>query len=462
MLVGFFFYGGKGGYMMKKMDMLHGSIADKTWTFALLLAVTGICQQLFNAADILIMGRFVGKTAMAAVGSNAPVVGIIVTFFIGISLGANVVISQLTGRRDRKGVTRAVHTAILSALFGGLIMTVLGELAAAPLMDILSVPEEVKPMSLRYLRIMFLALPGILMYNFTSAIYRSQGDTRTPFLCLITSGMVKVASSLFFVLVMDMDVGGVAASSVCATLLSSLMLLTLLSHTNLSVHVSLKEAVFDRMMLKEILSVGLPAGLQGAVFSLSNIVIQSAINSLGEEVMAASAAAFNLEIIAYYVINAFGQACTTFTGQNYGARLFSRCRKIFCITFLQGFGAMAAVCGVVLFFGTSLLTLFSTDSEVIDYGYIRLEYILGAEVLNLIIEMVSGFLRAFGKSLLPAIIVTAGICGSRILYVATIFQWKADFHTLMAVYPLSWLLTDLGMAAVLLYYRKIYMAEDGK
>lgn len=353
---------------MKKMDMLHGSIADKTWTFALLLAVTGICQQLFNAADILIMGRFVGKTAMAAVGSNAPVVGIIVTFFIGISLGANVVISQLTGRRDRKGVTRAVHTAILSALFGGLIMTVLGELAAAPLMDILSVPEEVKPMSLRYLRIMFLALPGILMYNFTSAIYRSQGDTRTPFLCLITSGMVKVASSLFFVLVMDMDVGGVAASSVC----------------------------------------------------------------------------------------------TTFTGQNYGARLFSRCRKIFCITFLQGFGAMAAVCGVVLFFGTPLLTLFSTDSEVIDYGYIRLEYILGAEVLNLIIEMVSGFLRAFGKSLLPAIIVTAGICGSRILYVATIFQWKADFHTLMAVYPLSWLLTDLGMAAVLLYYRKIYMAEDGK
>lgn len=447
---------------MKKMDMLHGSIADKTWTFALLLAVTGICQQLFNAADILIMGRFVGKTAMAAVGSNAPVVGIIVTFFIGISLGANVVISQLTGRRDRKGVTRAVHTAILAALFGGLIMTVLGELAAAPLMDILSVPEEVKPMSLRYLRIMFLALPGILMYNFTSAIYRSQGDTRTPFLCLFISGVVKVGASLFFVLGMDMDVGGVAASSVCATLLSSLMLLTLLSHTNLSVHVSLKEAVFDRMMLKGILSVGLPAGLQGAVFSLSNIVIQSAINSLGEEVMAASAAAFNLEIIAYYVINAFGQACTTFTGQNYGARLFSRCRKIFCITFLQGFGAMAAVCGVVLFFGTPLLTLFSTDSEVVDYGYIRLEYILGAEVLNLIIEMVSGFLRAFGKSLLPAIIVTAGICGSRILYVATIFQWKSDFHTLMAVYPLSWLLTDLGMAAVLLYYRKIYMAEDGK
>ena len=447
---------------MKKMDMLHGSIADKTWTFALLLAVTGICQQLFNAADILIMGRFVGKTAMAAVGSNAPVVGIIVTFFIGISLGANVVISQLTGRRDRKGVTRAVHTAILSALFGGLIMTVLGEILAAPLMDILSVPEEVKPMSIRYLRIMFLALPGILMYNFTSAIYRSQGDTRTPFLCLFISGVVKVGASLFFVLVMDMDVGGVAASSVCATLLSSLMLLTLLSHTTLSVHVSLKEAVFDRMMLKKILSVGLPAGLQGAVFSLSNIVIQSAINSLGEEVMAASAAAFNLGIIAYYVINAFGQACTTFTGQNYGARLFSRCRKIFCITFLQGFGAMAAVCGVVLFFGTPLLTLFSTDSEVIDYGYICLEYILGAEVLNLIIEMVSGFLRAFGKSLLPAIIVTAGICGSRILYVATIFRWKADFHTLMAVYPLSWLLTDLGMAAVLLYYRKIYMAEDRK
>ena len=287
---------------MKKMDMLHGSIADKTCSFALLLAMTGICQQLFNAADILIMGRFVGKSAMAAVGSNGPVVGIIVTLFIGISLGANVVISQLTGRKDRQGVTRAVHTAILSSLMGGLIMMAVGELAASPLMDLLSVPAEVRPLSLRYLRIMFLALPGILMYNFTSAIFRSQGDTRTPFLCLFISGMVKVASSLFFVLGMGMDADGAAASTVCSTLLSSFMLLALLSHTSLSVHLSLKEAAFDLSMLKKILSVGMPAGVQGAVFSLSNIVIQSAINSLGTEVMAASAAAFNLEIIAYYVI----------------------------------------------------------------------------------------------------------------------------------------------------------------
>ncbi|WP_299143514.1 MATE family efflux transporter [uncultured Dialister sp.] len=447
---------------MKKMDMLHGSIADKTWTFALLLAATGICQQLFNAVDILIMGRFAGKTAMAAVGSNAPVVGIVVTFFIGISLGANVVISQLTGRKDRKGVKRAVHTAIIAAFSGGILMALLGELLAAPLMHILSVPKEVQPLSLTYLRIMFLALPGILLYNFTSAIFRSQGDTRTPFLCLIISGVVKVAASLFLVLVLDMGVSGVAVSTLCATLLSSLMLLALLSHTSLAVHISLKEAVLDLSMLKEILSVGVPAGLQGAVFSLSNIVIQSAINSLGEEVMAASAAAFNLEIIAYYVINAFGQACTTFTGQNYGAGLISRCRKIFLITFGQSLGAMILVCGLILLFGTSLLSLFSTDRDVIDYGYIRLEYILGAEVLNLIIEMISGFLRGFGKSLIPAITVTAGICISRVIYVATIFRWSPDFDTLMAVYPLSWLLTDLGMAAVLLYYRKIYMAEDGK
>lgn len=447
---------------MKKMDMLHGSIADKTWSFALLLAMTGICQQLFNAADILIMGRFVGKSAMAAVGSNGPVVGIIVTLFIGISLGANVVISQLTGRKDRQGVTRAVHTAILSSLMGGLIMMAVGEMAASPLMDLLSVPAEVRPLSLRYLRIMFLALPGILMYNFTSAIFRSQGDTRTPFLCLFISGMVKVASSLFFVLGLHMDADGAAASTVCSTLLSSFMLLALLSHTSLSVHLSLKEAAFDWSMLKKILSVGMPAGVQGAVFSLSNIVIQSAINSLGTEVMAASAAAFNLEIIAYYVINAFGQACTTFTGQNYGAGLLSRCRKIFRVTFLQGFCAMAAVCGLILFLGRPLLSIFSTDRGVIDLGYIRLAYILGAEVLDLIIEMVSGFLRGFGKSLGPAIMVTLIICGSRILYVATFFQWSPTFHTLMAVYPVSWLLTDLGMGAVLFYYRKLYMAEDRK
>ncbi len=444
--------------MKTKVDMTHGPIGKKTLTFALFLGVTGLMQQLFNAIDTVIMGQFVGKEAMAAVGSNAPIVGLMVTFFVGISLGSNVVIAQLTGKQDGKGVSRAVHTSVLFAFICGLIMAVIGECIAEPLLDLLQVPADIMDLALKYLKIIFLAMPGILMYNFTAAIFRSQGDTRTPLVCLLISGCIKVVISYVLVVHFGFDVGAVAISTMCATILSSLMLLVLLVHTKMAIRLQVSQLSLHLDLLKEILRIGSPAGLQSAVFCLSNIVIQAAINSLGTDVVAASAAAFNLEILAYIFVNAFGQTCTTFVGQNYGAGDFKRCRRVGVITTLQNLGVTIVICGVILYFGVPLLKLFNDDAAVVAYGLVRLEYILFAEPINLIIEMISGYLRGFGKSLGPALIVCGGICGSRLIYVFTVFTAHPIFDCLMAGYPISWVITAVCLIGLLLSTRKQLMS----
>ena len=445
--------------------MLHGTLWDKIPRFAVPVAATAILSQLFNAADIAVIGNFTGElrtVAVAAVGTNSSIISLIVNLFIGIALGANVTIAHAIGEKNDTMVHRAVHTSIVVAVLGGLIAAVIGELFAVPLLNQLNVPDDVFPLALLYLRIYLAGLPVILLYNFEAAVFRSVGETKIPLIALTASGVLNVILNLFFVAALHMSVDGVAIATVLSNAVSAAILWGFLLKTDKVICLEPKKLRIDGLCLKQILRIGVPAGVQSAMFSIANIVIQGAINSLGTVVMAASSAAFNIEIIAYDVLNSFSQACTTFVGQNYGAGLLSRCRKIFRITFLQGLGAMAAVCGLILFLGRPLLSIFSTDRGVIDLGYIRLAYILGAEVLDLIIEMVSGFLRGFGKSLGPAIMVTIIICGSRILYVATVFQWSPTFHTLMAVYPVSWLLTDLGMGAVLFYYRKLYMAEDRK
>lgn len=445
---------------MKKVDMTHGPIGRKTLVFALFLGLTGLLQQLFNAIDTVIMGQFVGKEAMAAVGSNGPVVGFIVTFFLGISLGANVVISQLTGKNDKEGIQRAVHTSIVFAFLCGLVMAGIGTYLAEPVLELLMVPEELMALAVAYLQTIVLALPGILLYNFISAIFRSQGDTRTPLLCLLLSGIIKVIISYGLVVHFGQGVRAVAISTMCATFLSSLMLLTLLCYTKMAIRLHWSRLSIDWQLLKEILRIGSPAGLQSAVFCLSNIVIQAAINSLGTDVVAASAAAFNLEILAYIFVNAFGQTCTTFVGQNYGAGEWKRCRQVGIITTWQNLGLTVLLSGLLIYFGIPLLKLFNTDPAVVTYGLIRVKYILYAEPLNLLIEMISGYLRGFGQSLLPALIVVGGICGSRMIYVSTVFQNLHTFPWLMAVYPLSWLLTASALLVLLFVTRKKYLKSE--
>lgn len=430
--------------------MIHGSLGDKIIKFALPVAATGILQQLFNAADIAVIGQFVGKEAMAAVGSNNSIVGFMVTMFAGISMGANVVIARNTGQGNREGIRAAVHSSILIAVAGGLLMTLLGELISNPLLHWMGVPSEIFADALKYIRIYIAGLPVIFLYNFESAIFRSQGDTRTPLICLVISGVLNVAMNIFFVVVLGMTVDGVALATVLSNVVSSGLLLMFLMRSQSSIRVRWKDFRFEAKVILSILRIGVPAGLQGMVFSLSNLIIQSAINSLGSDVIAASAAAFNVEIFVFYVVNSFGQACTTFVGQNRGAGDLERCRKTTRICLIQESIFTLAVSALILLFGHSLLKIFNTDPEVVRIGYIRIVYLMSAEVFNGLIEIFSGAMRGHGQSLIPALLSLFGICGTRITWVYTVFSRYHEFRVIMMAYPLSWIITGAVMTAAYL------------
>ena len=425
--------------------MLEGSLWDKILIVALPFAFTGIMQQLFNAADIAMLGQFVGKEAMAAVGSNSPIIAMVLSLFIGVSLGANVVIARFIGTKNIHGVHAAVHTAILVALGSGVVMTILGEIAAAPLLRALSVPDEIFDMSVLYLRIFLLGMPVILLYNFESSIFRSQGDTRTPLYCLIVSGVVKFFLNLFFILILDMSVEGVAIGTVVASTISSGLLFYFLCRSTTDIRVHLQDFHVDKRILMPMLRIGLPAGVQGMVFALSNLCIQSAINGLGPDVMAASAAAFNVEIFIFFIVNAFGQVCTTFVSQNYGARKLDRCKQVLKWCLVQDI-IIGVACGAFVYaFGIPILSIFNSDAAVIAYGMIRVTYVGCLEVIESLIDVFSGAMRGYGSSLIPALITLFGICGTRIAWVYTVFSWEPDFETLMMVFPISW-----GVSAVIL------------
>ena len=429
------------------LDMLNGPIWNKLPRYALPVAATGILGQLFNAADIAVVGNFTGDmrtAAVAAVGANSPVIGLLLNLFIGIALGANVVIANAIGRGDRETVHRAVHTSIVTALIGGVIVAIFGQLIAAGLMGLLNVPDDVYPLALAYLRIYLLGMPVILLYNFEAAIFRSVGDTKVPLIALTVSGVLNVILNLFFVIVLKMNVNGVAIATVLSNAVSSVLLLRRLLHGDL-VRVELKQLRIDPAIFRKIMRIGLPAGIQSAIFSVSNIIIQSAINSLGTVVMAASSAAFNIEIIAYDVLNSFSQACTTFVGQNYGAGQIKRCKKTMQLSFLEGAIATFVSVVVLLLSARSLLAIFNSDPEVIAIGYIRLATILPAYVFCLIYEILSGYLRGFGISLAPALLTMLGVCGIRIAWVKFVFPTSMTFQTVMWVYPIS-----LGVTAVLI------------
>lgn len=439
--------------MESRMDMINGSLGDKIIKYAIPLAVTGVLQQLFNAADLAVVGHFSGKEAMAAVGSNAPVIGLLVNLFVGISLGSNVVIARSIGQKDQESISKAVHTSVIVALLGGLFLTVLGEGLAPEIVKMLDVPEEVYPLAINYLRIYLAGMPVILLYNFESAIFRSCGNTQTPLFALVISGVLNVALNLFFVLGLGMDVDGVATATVLSNLVSSTILFAALMRTELAVKIRLPKLRVHGDMLVQILKIGIPAGIQGMIFSFANIIIQSAVNSLGTTVMAASSAAFNLEVFAYYIMNSFGQACTTFVGQNYGAGKGGRCLKTLKLCLVQSLISTAAVSGLILLFSHPLLSIFNTDPEVIATGRIRLEYIFFAYLFSFAQEVLSGYLRGFGVSFIPAACAVIGICGVRLTWIFTVFRQRPSFTTIMQVYPLSLGVTAAVILAVMLFMR---------
>ena len=314
-------------------------------------------------------------------------------------------------------------------------------------------PADVLPYAELYLRIYLLGLPVIFLYNFEAAIFRSVGETKVPLMALTFSGILNVVLNLFFVIVLKMTVNGVAIATVISNAFSSAILFYRLTRIDSYIRVVPRDLRFNAASLRKILQIGLPAGIQSAVFAVANIVIQAAINSLGTVVIAASSAAFNLEIIAYYMMNSFSQACTTFVGQNYGARQLDRCRRTFGICLLEDGIASGLVIAVVLFFGKQLLGLFTSDPQVIDLGYIRLTTVFFAYIFSMLYEVMSSYLRGFGISLVPALLTMFGVCGTRLGWVRFVFPLDRTFSTIMLVYPVSLSFTALLIFLALVWYR---------
>lgn len=429
-------------------NMMNGPLWNKILLFALPLAATGILQQLFNAADVAIVGRFTGdqgEAAVAAVGANSPIIGLIVNAFIGISLGTNVVIANAVGCGNTKTVKKAVHTSVLISLIIGIFISVLGQIFAERIFLSQNVPDDVIDMAILYFRVYMIGVPVILLYNFESSVFRAVGNTKMPLIALAISGVLNVLLNLFFVCILKMTVNGVALATVISNLVSSLILLRALIKSDDMIQLKISDLKIDKPILKNILRIGIPAGIQSAVFSFANIIIQGAINSLGKIVMAGSSIAFNIEVFAHDILISYGQACTTFVGQNYGAGKIDRCKRSFWLCYLEGCIFTALAIGIILLFGRDLLGIFNQNPEVIKIGYYRLVMIFSAYFFSQSYEVMSGYMRGFGISLMPAVLTIIGICGVRIVWIYYIFPKYKTFLNIMAVYPIS-----LGITAVII------------
>jgi putative MATE family efflux protein len=440
----------------KNLDILNGSIWNKIPQYALPVAATGILEQLFNASDVAIVGNFASSdktVAIAAVGANSPIIGMILNLFIGIALGTNVVIANAIGQKDKKTIEKTIYTSILMALIGGLLVTLLGELSIGNILTMLNVPSDVYPYALLYIRIYLLGMPVIFLYNFEAAIFRSSGDTKIPLQALAISGVLNVILNLIFVIIFKMTVNGVAIATVIANIISSAILFIKLVHKNKLIKFEFRKLQIDKSCLIKIVKIGLPAGVQSAVFNLANIVIQSAINSLGTIVIAASSAALNIEILVYYMLNSFSQACTTFVGQNYGARQINRCKKTLILCIIEDFIASIISIAIILVSGKFLLSIFNNNPQVIDIGYSRLIIIFSAYIFSMLYEVMSGYLRGFGIALIPAILTIIGVCGVRIVWIYTVFPMNKNFHTIIMAYPISLSTTALLIFIALLIYK---------
>lgn len=436
----------------KKINMLEGRLWDKLIVFALPLAFTGMLQQLYNAADVAVLGRFVSDLAVAAVGNNVPVIGLIISFCMGLSLGVNVVVARALGMKNDRKANEAVRTSFLTAIVFGIVALMIGLAFSNAAMDWLDVPAEVRDHALVYLRVYLLGMPFIAIYNFLAAIFRSQGDTQTPLWALLAASLFNIAGNLFAVLVLDWGVAGVALATVLANLLSAILLFVKLTRIEGPLRLEVSQLLkVDFPSLKSIVRIGLPAGIQGAVYSLSNLVIQSAINSLGPAAMAGSVAAFTIEINVYCFINAFALAATTFVSQNYGARNLDRCYRIMWITLGLNMLVTIVMTALVLLFSRDLLGIFTNSEEVIALGLVRILWVVVPQPLSVVMDTLSGCMRGYGYSLPPAMVTLIVVCSVRLIWVYTAFPLYPTYDTLMMVYPLSWLITMIGL--IILYVR---------
>lgn len=424
-----------------EIDMCNGPIFSKIVLFAIPLMISGVLQLLFNAADIVVVGRFAGSESLAAVGSTSALVNLIVNMFMGLSVGANVLVAQFYGARKARELEETVHTAMLVAVIGGFILIAIGQLLAPPLLRIMGTPEDVLPLSVLYIRIFFLGMPVNLVYNFGSAILRAVGDTRRPLYYLFLAGVINVVLNLIFVIVFHMGVAGVALATIISQAVSAALVVRCLVNDDAAYRLNIRNLRIVPNKLSLIIRIGLPAGVQGSVFSVSNMLIQSSVNSFGSVVMAGNTAAQNIEGFIYTAMNSLYQAALSFTSQNFGARKFKRITKVqvYCVGLVAALGLILGT-GLIVF-AEKLVGIYSSDPEVIHYGVKRLSIISITYFICGMMDVMVGGLRGLGASVFPMIVSILGACGVRVLWVLTVFASHRSLEVLYSSYPVSWFIT---------------------
>lgn len=421
--------------------MCHGPLFSKIIMFAIPLILSGVLQLLFNAADIVVVGRFTGSHALAAVGSTSSLINLLVNLFIGVSVGANVLLGRFCGAQDYKNASETVHTAIYIAIWGGVIMIFAGLILARPLLELMGTPMDVIDLSVLYMRIYFIGMPAFMIYNFGAAILRAVGDTKRPLYFLTVAGVVNVLFNLLFVIVFKMGVAGVALATIISETISAGLIILSLMQSDGILRLHLKEMKFHKDKVAGMLKIGLPAGLQGMIFNISNVLIQSSVNSFGSVVMAGNTAASNIEGFVYTSMNAIYQTSLSFTSQNMGAKQYHRIDKIL----LQCLGVVTAV-GLVLGVGAflcghTLLGIYSSSEDVITHGISRLSVVSASYFLCGIMDVMVGSLRGMGYSIMPMLVSLTGACLFRVIWIFTIFQMEHTLFSLYISYPISWILT---------------------
>ena len=438
-----------------EIDMCSGSLAGKILIFALPLVLSSMLQLLFNAADVVVVGRYCGKESLAAVGSNTSLIFLFINLFVGLSVGANVVVAQDLGAGKKEEVNRAVHSTILIAVISGIFLLVAGQLLGRQMLEWMGSPDTVIDLATLYLRVFFLGMPANMVYNFGAAILRAKGDTKRPLYYLTGAGVVNVVLNLFFIVVCHWDVAGVAAATSISQYISAILVLRCLMKEEGLLRLDLRKLRFDADSFARIVRVGLPAGMQGVIFSLSNVVVQSAVNSFGDVVMAGSSAAASIEGFVYVAMNAFMQAAVSFAGQNYGAKKYDRVDRVafWCVGY-------AALTGLVLgnlayAFGPQLINIYSPgEPAVIEAGMMRMAMICRVYLLAGMMDAFVGVLRGLGHSVVPMICSLVGSCALRLIWVAAIFPMFNTPLMLFIAYPITWIITTAAQAVVFLIVRR--------
>jgi putative MATE family efflux protein len=444
-----------------EMDMTHGPLLGKIITFAIPVMLSGCLQLLFNAADTIVVGRFAGSTSLAAVGSTGALINLVIGLFFGLSVGVNVLVARYYGAGQNRDLSETVHTAVIASVLFGVILIFLGVAVARPMLELMGTPDDVIDLAVLYMRIYFVGMPAMMLYNYAASILRAIGDTKRPLYYLITAGVINVILNLILVIVFGLGVAGVAIATDVSQVVSAILTVRcLIKDGDKPYGLRVSELKINKEKLIEMTKIGLPAGIQGCVFSLSNMVVQSSVNSFGSTVMAGNTAASNIEGFVYMAMNSFYQTAISFTSQNFGARKFHRINKVglYCQACVVATGL---ILGIGAYLGARpLLGIYTSDQEVIKYGVLRMGFCCAPYFVCGMMDTMVGMLRGLGYSVVPMFVSIGGACGLRLLWIFTVFAHHKTLDTLYIVYFITWTVTFLCHLICFIVIRKKYPKDD--